>query len=640
MCGVVGVWGGRCEPEIVANMANALIHRGPDDSGVWWDSLNSLSLAHRRLSVLDISTAGAQPMVSACGQYALIFNGEIYNHLEIRSKLESQLGLISWHGHSDTETLLIALSCWGVEKCLSDLSGMFAFAFWDKSKKTLYLARDRLGEKPLYYGHAGDSFIFGSQLKSFHEHPSFNSEVSRDSLNQYLRFNYVPSPLSIYKGTFKLPPAHFLVITNDGQNVSDPICYWRINGQVRERYSDLNDSLQSHVDELENVLSDAIRKQMIADVPLGVFLSGGYDSTMITALMQRYSTQPINSFSIGFDASKFNEAHHAKAVACHLGTNHTELYMTSQDAMSVVPLLSDIYDEPFADASQIPTFLLSQLARQNVTVSLSGDGGDELFCGYTRYAKGYEVWNNFRRLPSSVRGSISSLMKFSSSGLDYLQRALPDQMRMPLLGERLQKLSGALAYDDLISYYESLVSCNKYSEQLLVGPASKWSMLSKYEDVHLPNQQEQMMFWDMMTYLPDDILTKVDRASMAVSLEVRAPFLDHKLVEFAWMLPMDLKYRDGQGKWLLKQLLYKYVPRKIMERPKRGFSVPLKDWLRGSLRDWAESLIDESLLKQGGYLNPYPIRKMWAEHLNGRKDWHNQLWNILMFQAWLVGQKH
>ncbi len=622
-------------PAVLSRMGDAIRHRGPDDAGIWTDTGPGIGIVHRRLSILDLSPAGAQPMTSPCGRYVLAFNGEIYNHQELRLELDFDGGGFSWRGHSDTETLLAGLRHWGTEKCLQKLVGMFAFALWDKAEKTLCLARDRMGEKPLYYGRSGDAFLFGSELKALSAHPAWRGEVDRDAIASLLRYNYIPAPWSIYQDIFKLEPAHFVVIKDGGCAIGDPCCYWNLH-QIAQ--NGLGSSLQSSevlTNELEDLLRDAVQRQMAADVPLGAFLSGGIDSTTIAALMQAQSDRPVKTFTIGFHEAGFDEAIHAKKVAAHLGTDHTELYVTPQDAMAVIPKLSTIYDEPFSDVSQIPTYLVSQLARRHVTVSLSGDGGDELFCGYNRYVSGYSVWNKLKGMPQPMRHILAGLLERAPGrALDRVQSMLPKRFQVSSLADRLPKLADALAYQDGFSYYRALVSHAKNPASIVLGAHEPASLLAKFQQPNLSGLQEQMMFWDMLTYLPDDILTKVDRASMAVSLEARVPLLDYRVVEFAWRVPTAFKYRDGQGKWLLRQVLYRYVPKELMERPKMGFGVPLEHWLRGPLRDWAESLLAEARIREEGYFDPAPIRQMWREHLSGRRNWQYHLWDVLMFQSW------
>ncbi len=637
MCGIVGFWGVAPEPAIAERMACRIETRGPDDAGIWTDDSAGLAVAHRRLSILDLSPAGHQPMHSPCGRYVLVYNGEIYNHQDLRSDLEREGGAFDWRGHSDTETLLAALRHWGVQGALERVNGMFAFALWDTSGRTLFLARDRMGEKPLYYGCSGDTFLFGSELKALVDHPDWQGQVDRDALALYMRHNYVPAPWSIYRGIAKLPPAHFVVIREAGRDVGDPICYWDLGRAAEQGVSASGGAPEVLTDELDALLRDAVGRRMVADVPLGAFLSGGYDSTTVAALMQAQSHRPVKTFSIGFHEEGYNEAKHAKAVAGHLGTEHTELYVTPEEAMAVIPKLPTIYDEPFSDSSQIPTFLVSQLARQHVTVSLSGDGGDELFCGYNRYVMGYQAWSKLRLLPRPLRGILAGVLnRAPGHALDTIQRQLPRRFQVSNLADRLPKLAEVLAYRDGQSFYRSLVSHAKAPDELVLGSNEPDTILSRPDRLPaLPELRERMMYLDMLTYLPDDILTKVDRASMAVSLEARVPLLDHRVVEFAWRVPTAYKYRDGKGKWLLRQVLYRYVPQELMDRPKMGFGVPIEHWLRGPLREWAEELLDKKRLREEGFFDPAPIRRMWQEHVSGKRRWHYYLWDVLMFQAWL-----
>jgi len=638
MCGVAGFWGGgRVESGVAQQMALRIESRGPDDAGVWIDEAAGLSVAHRRLSILDLSPAGHQPMESPCGRYVLVYNGEIYNHQDLRNELEEEGEAFDWRGHSDTETLLVALRNWGLQGALERVNGMFAFAVWDSVERRLFLARDRMGEKPLYYGRSGDTFLFGSELKALSAHPDWQGEVDRDALALYMRHNYVPAPWSIYKGIAKLPPAHYVVIGENGRSIGKPQCYWDL-GQVAENgVAEASGEPEALTDKLNALLRDAVSRRMAADVPLGAFLSGGYDSTTVAAIMHAQSERPVKTFSIGFHEEGYNEAKHAKTVAEHLGTDHTELYVTPEEAMAVIPKLPSIYDEPFSDSSQIPTFLVSQLARQHVTVSLSGDGGDELFCGYNRYVMGYQVWNKLRLLPRPVRGFLAGMLhRAPGHSLDALQKALPRRFRVPKLADRLPKLAEVLAHQDGQAFYRSLVSHAKSPDELVLGANEPDTVLNRPDCLpNLPGLREQMMYLDSMTYLPDDILTKVDRASMAVSLEARVPLLDHRVVEFAWRVPTEFKYRNGQGKWLLRQVLYRYVPQELMDRPKMGFGVPIEHWLRGPLREWAEELLDERRLREEGFFDPAPIRRMWQEHVSGQRRWHYYLWDVLIFQAWL-----
>ena len=642
MCGIVGYWDKRgADALIVERMAMRIQHRGPDDTGIWLNEEGDLALAHRRLSIIDLTPAGHQPMISPCGRFTLVYNGEIYNHQNLRDELEYEGGHFDWRGHSDTETLLAALRHWGVEGALQRLNGMFAFALWDKAERTLFLARDRMGEKPLYYGRSGGSFLFGSELKSLVAHPHWKGDIDRNALTLYMRHSYVPTPWSIYQGISKLPPAHFVVVQEAGQVVSEPQCYWNL-GQIAESgTADAEGSPEELIDELDGLLRGAVLSRMTSDVPLGAFLSGGFDSTMVAALMQAQSSRPVKTFTIGFHEKGYNEAEHAKAVARHLGTDHTELYVTPEETMAVIPRLPAIWDEPFSDSSQIPTLLVSELARKHVTVSLSGDGGDELFCGYGRYKQGNQIWQFLRLLPVPLRQLIGSLMQvFPGAPLEYLFSFLPKRFQVPHLADRLPKLAEMMKVKSGEAYYHRLISHWKEPGRLVLGAIEPQTLFNRPEQhPQLADFREKMMYLDSMTYLPDDILTKVDRASMAVSLEARVPLLDHRIVEFAWRVPMSLKYRDGKGKWLLREVLYRYVPRDLMERPKMGFGVPIDEWLRGPLREWAEELLDEKRLREEGFFDPAPIRKMWDEHVSGKRRWHYYLWDVLMFQAWLESTK-
>lgn len=625
---------------IAERMAQRIQNRGPDDAGVWADSDVGLALAHRRLSIIDLSPAGHQPMHSPCGRYVLVYNGEIYNHFELRADLETLGVAFDWCGHSDTETLLAAVCHWGVQETLERLNGMFAFALWDASERTLFLARDRMGEKPLYYGRNGNAFLFGSELKALAAHPDWRGEIDRDALALYMRHNYVPTPWSIYQDIAKLPPAHFVAIREGGRNVGKPVCYWDL-GKIAEHGAAENTvGPRALTDELDRLLRDAVRRRMAADVPLGAFLSGGYDSTTVAALMQAQSDRPIKTFTIGFHEEGYNEALHAKAVADYLGTEHTELYVTPEEAMAIVPKLPTIYDEPFSDSSQIPTFLVSQLARQHVTVSLSGDGGDELFYGYGRYFKADSIWRTLGHVPAPLRRGMATLLAhLPARGLEKGMALLPRRLRIDHFADRLPKLAEMLKYPDSQSFYRHFVSHAHKPDDLVLDAKEPDTILNRPDWIpSLPGLRERMMYLDAMTYLPDDILTKVDRASMAVSLEARVPLLDHELVEFAWRVPTDYKYRNGQGKWLLRQVLYRYVPKALLDRPKMGFGVPIEHWLRGPLREWAEELLDEKRLREEGFFNPAPIRKMWEEHVSGKRRWHYYLWDVLMFQAWLEHQ--
>ncbi len=640
MCGLAGVYA-RTPPseDSLRRMGRAIAHRGPDDSGVWLDPEAAMGLVHQRLSIVDLSPAGHQPMASPCGRYVIAFNGEIYNHSELRQTLAHS----SWRGHSDTETLLVAIATWGVEATLKQCIGMFAFALWDRKANTLTLARDRLGEKPLYYGWQGETFLFGSELKALKAHPAFRAEIDRNALTLFLRHNTIPAPYSIYKGIHKLLPGTFLQL-HAGQKDSRPVAYWSAQSTAEEGQRNLfRGSDAEAVAELERLLGHAVGGQMVADVPLGAFLSGGIDSSTVVALMQAQSARPVKTFTIGFNEAGYNEAEHAHVVARHLGTEHTELYVTPKDAMDVIPSLAAIYDEPFADSSQIPTCLVSRLARSHVTVSLSGDGGDELFGGYNRYFWARDLWRKLGWMPRPLRAALAGVLTTVppaswNTAFQKLEQWLPARLRYANPGDKLHKAAEILAVRSPEEIYLGLVSHWKNPAQLVPGSHEPPTLLT--DPAHradLPDFEHRMMYLDTVTYLPDDILTKVDRAAMSVSLETRVPLLDHRVVEFAWTLPLAMKIRHGQGKWLLRQVLYRHVPQAVMERPKMGFGVPIDHWLRGPLKAWADALIEPGRLTREGFFDPMPIQRKWAEHQSGSRNWSYYLWDVLMFQQWLEG---
>jgi asparagine synthase (glutamine-hydrolysing) len=640
MCGIAGYFsvgdGDERATETLRAMAAALVHRGPDDFGLWSDSAGVVGLAHRRLSILDLSPAGHQPMRSHNQRYVVAFNGEIYNFLEVRKELEMAGAAPPWRGHSDTEVMLASFEHWGVRQSLDRFVGMFAIALWDQVDRSLYLVRDRLGEKPLYYGWMGNVLLFGSELKALRRHPAWRAEINREALALFLRYSYIPAPHSIYQGIAKIIPGTYLRF-DFGRREPRANNYWEPKRIAEEgQHYPLDGRPVVLTDHLERLLRNAVAQQMVADVPLGAFLSGGIDSSAIVALMQSQTSRPVKTFTIGFNESAYDEARHAKAVASHLGTDHTELFITGQEALATIPLLPTVYDEPFADPSQIPTFLVSKLARSHVTVCLSGDGGDELFGGYNRYLWGASIWRTIRWIPQPARKLVaSSLTSLSPAALDSMLGALG--MKQRSMGDKVHKLA-------------KILDAGR-AEDLYLGLLSHWAnpgavVLDVQEPPTLPAMPElwpsfaqfptHMMYIDALTYLPDDILVKVDRAAMAVGLESRVPFLDHRIVEFAWRLPPYMKIRGQQGKWLLRQVLYRHVPKGLIERPKMGFGVPIGAWLRGPLRQWAEALLSETKLQHEGFFRSTEISRKWREHQEGSRNWQHPLWNVLMFQAWLA----
>ena len=645
MCGIAGFIHRRTADlqGAAAAMAGALVHRGPDDVGICIQGDIGLGLAHRRLAIVDVSAAGHQPMRSRSGRYEIVFNGEIYNHVQLRKELALATDPYTWRGHSDTETLLAAIEVWGLQPALRRCVGMFALALWDRQRRMLALARDRLGEKPLYYGRTGEAFLFGSELKALQAHPAFRGEVDRNCIALYLRYCYVPEPYSIFRGILRLRPGSILDVDEHGR-FGEPVEYWSATQIVQEGQSHhFSGDDRTAIDTLDGVLSEAVGYQMLADVPLGAFLSGGIDSSLIVALMQKQSQRKVRTFTIGFTEPAYDESRYASAVARHIGTEHTELIVTPAAARDVIPRLSSIYDEPFADSSQIPTFLVSQLARKHVTVALSGDGGDELFGGYNRYAWAKRVWGAMR-LQRPVRRLTSRAIRALSPQdwsrvFGYARPLLPGRWRATHMGDRLHKFA------DLIDcsrseLYRTLVSHWTAPQQVVLGATEpRIPLLDLMENSGDLGFVESMMFWDLMTYLPNDILVKVDRAAMAVSLETRVPLLDHRVVEFAWSLPLHMRVRGGEGKWLLKQLLARYVPPVLTNRPKTGFGIPIDSWLRGPLREWAEDLLDESRLLREGVFDPAPIREKWRAHIEGGRNWAYWLWDILMFQDWSQQQQ-
>jgi asparagine synthase (glutamine-hydrolysing) len=634
-------------------MVGSLWHRGPDDGGIWSDDRVAIVLGHRRLSILELSPAGHQPMESACGRFVIVFNGEIYNHLELRKQLENELPPVAarqtnaWRGHSDTETLLRAIARWGVITALEKLVGMFAFVVWDRESRTLTLARDRLGEKPLYYGWQGSVFLFASELKALKAYPNFRGEIDRSSIALLLRQSYIPAPYTIYRGVRKLRAGSYAQVVVDGKGCHEPQVqsYWSLSATVEQARKDGFSGNETDARaQLEQRLLEAVRGQMMADVPLGAMLSGGVDSSVVVALMQAQSTQPVRTFTIGFNEEAYDEAAHAKAVARHLGTDHTELYVTPHQALEVIPQLPRIYDEPFSDPSQIPTYLVAQLARKKLTVALTGDAGDELFGGYTRYLLAERWWNRIKYLPRALRAALASnVLSVPHSRWNgfagTFAGVMPKRCRNWDFGDKLHKLAALLNSTSPETSYQMFLYHWRHPEEVVLHSGEPTISPTDFPAVLTSGEtMERRMYLDMASYLPDDILVKVDRAAMAVGLETRVPFLDHRVVKLAWQLPLSMKVRGGTGKWILRQVLAQYVPQRLIDRPKMGFGVPIDSWLRGPLRNWAEALLDESRLKSEGYFNPIPIRQKWEEHVSSRRNWQYHLWNVLMFQAWLESE--
>ena len=624
MCGLAGFLrpGGLVagDAELAERLADTLVHRGPDDSGTWLDKAAGVALAHRRLAVIDLSPAGHQPMLSASGRFVLAFNGEIYNHVDMRADLHRAVPTIHWRGHSDTETLLAGIERWGLDECLQKVVGMFAFALWDREDRTLVLARDRIGEKPMYYGWQGDTFLFGSELKALRAHPAFRAELDTGAIAGYLRRGYVACPMSVYTGIHKLTPGSYLVVPLASRDRDPQIkSYWSLGDVIEKaRANPFQGDYGECCDELERHLTQSVAAQSIADVPLGAFLSGGIDSTAVVAMMQSQSTIPVRTFTIGFFEDGFSEAPHAKRIAEQLGTDHTEFQVTPDDALDVIPRLSELFDEPFGDSSAVPTFLVSRLAREHVTVSLSGDGGDELFGGYTRYQRTNKVWKLSKWVPSAVGRLLGSL---------------PMADGVSVTGKRTMRLARYLsASTGEQCYAAQLQQCFGGAADLAEDPLT----VPQPPGLTKASLIERMMYIDSVTYLPDDILVKVDRASMAVSLETRVPMLDHRLVEFAWRVPLRFKVQREEGKWLLKRLVERHVPSALVSRPKMGFGLPLAQWLRGSLRDWAEDLLSEHRLNQHGVLDAEFVRQRWSSFVKGSGSDTDDLWLLLALQGWLA----
>ena len=646
MCGLTGFWtkrdGGNLA-QSVRKMTDAIRYRGPDDQGHWLDEERGLALSHRRLSIIDLSPEGHQPMCSASGRYTLVYNGEVYNFEEMRAELERE-GCAGWRGHSDTEVMLAAFEVWGVEAAVGRFVGMFAFALWDRAEDALYLVRDRLGIKPLYYGWNGATFLFGSELHALKQHPDFEGRLNQRALGTYLRYGYVPSPESIFEGIYKLPPGALIKLRHPLER-PEPQVYWSAYevAQAGLRCPFEGDAADA-ADALHGVLSEAVGCRMVADVPLGAFLSGGIDSSTVVALMQARSARPVKTFTVGFHEEGFNEAHHAKAVAEHLGTDHTELYVTAEDALAVVPKLPRLYDEPYADESQIPTFLISELARKQVTVSLSGDGGDELFAGYTSYQQDEARWRTLARVPYALRAPAAQVLAKTAETpqrhLDSLGKALPGALQQYANAERLERMADYLRLESQRELHNKRLTRLDAHQMLLSAAADETYRADRPNWTAFPEHVQSLMYWDMTTFMPDDILVKLDRASMGVSLEARVPILDHRVAELAWRFPLAMNFRGGKGKRLLREVLYRYVPESLVERPKKGFSVPVGRWMRGPLRDWAEDLLSEERLEREGLLEVGRVRRQWEDFLAGNfAQGQSPIWTTLMLQAWLEEQR-
>lgn len=649
MCGIAGFLRSEGLPAeesraVLRRMAGALAHRGPDDEGFWCDAAAGVALCHRRLSIVDLSPLGHQPMSSESGRFTITFNGEIYNHEELRAELRARGH--TFRGSSDTEVLLAALDQWDLATVLRRCRGMFGFGLWDEAEQALVLARDRFGEKPLFYGEFGGTIVFGSELKALRQHPAWRADIDRGALAMFLRHGYIPAPHSIYRQVRKLPPGHFLRVCRGTRGYSlDLQSYWQptlIAGHAQaERGSRRPDDARvtESIESVHEALQEAIRLQMVADVPVGAFLSGGIDSSLVVALMQQTSSAAVRTFSIGFAEQQFNEAPFARQVARHLGTDHCELTVTPSDALAVVPRLASVYDEPFADSSQIPTMLLCQLARRDVTVSLSGDGGDELFGGYGRYLEARARWSRIRRVPGPLRRSLTGAVRAMPPGLLRMMAAplgsAAGLQRGAALAEKLKHRAehwNCRTFDD---YYRALTSYWSSPGELGLGALEPPPRIAEPPHTDCVDETAWMMYVDTCIYMPDDVLVKLDRAAMAIALETRVPLLDPQVAEAAWRIPTAVHLRDGRGKWVLRQLLERYVPRELTDRPKMGFGVPIGRWLRGELKEWAGDLLSTARLRREGYLDPEVVEERWRQHVDGRADWGTQLWIVLMFQSWL-----
>lgn len=636
MCGLTGFWDPKKRGDtssfehIVSKMADEIFFRGPDAKGIWIDQSQGLAFAHLRLSILDLSATGHQPMSSPSGRYIIIYNGEVYNSPLLRKELQT-LG-INFRGSSDTEVMLAAFEMWGIELSLSKFIGMFAFALWDQITHKLYLVRDRLGVKPLYYGVQENLLFFGSQPRSFIPHPFWQGQINRNALTEYFLYNYIPGTQSIYQNIEKVPPGHFISVDSSLNMTTH--CYWNLRDQYHlHKNSSPNLSETEYIEQLEYLLRDSIKMRMLSDVPLGAFLSGGIDSSLVVALMQKQSSLPIKTFTIGFKENSFNEAPYAKKISEYLGCDHFEQYLTEKEALDIIPKIPEFYDEPFADSSQIPTYLVSSIARPFVTVSLSGDGGDEFFAGYTRYILGQKIKNIIKFLPIPLRLSFMHVLKFLS--VPQMETLLSSVTSHTHLSDKIQKLSQILSSRTSQEIYHHLLTLwPTENVTAMTGIVPSYFTEFQKEFSGLKNYTESMQLMDACMYLPDDILTKVDRASMAHSLEAREPLLDHRLIEFSFSLPFNMKLRAGQGKWIFRKILEKHIPKALFERPKQGFGIPIERWLRTDLKDWADDLLSSNSLKKSGLHDTRPINKRWEEHRAGKRNWHYSLWGVLMYQAW------
>jgi asparagine synthase (glutamine-hydrolysing) len=646
MCGIAGFYSKNLNinyKTILTEMGLSLNKRGPDDSGIWFESSKGIGLSHRRLSILDLTISGHQPMLSIDKRFIIIFNGEIYNHNEIRNTINVEYSYKNWRSTSDTETILVALEYYGVDKTISMLIGMFAIAIWDNVNDQLIICRDRVGEKPLYYGWQNNSFLFASELKAFQKHPDFNKIIDKNALALFFKYNYVPYPFSIYEGIKKLQPGTILKL-DIKTNKFDIKKYWNFEEVVFNNSTSFKDGNNKfdYTSHLKNILIESVKSQMQSDVPLGAFLSGGIDSTLIVAIMQSISNVPIKTFTIGYEDINYNEANHAKRIANFLNTDHTEYILKPDEAIKIIPLLSKIYDEPFSDASQIPTFIVSRLAKTKVTVSLSGDGGDELFAGYNRYFMTNKLWPKLQLIPLVIRKYVSlTILLISPNKWNFIKKILfflPKKIKnIKNLGDKIHKIANLLTASSQIQLYDKFISHWSLEDHVVIGNTN--FEIEKYEQFNKLSDIERMMAIDTLTYLPDDILVKVDRAAMYNSLETRVPFLDRRIIEYAWKIPLKIKLNKNSSKDILKKILYNYVPKNLIDRPKMGFGVPIDNWLRGPLKNWAEDLLNEDEIRNDGLLNYAIIKKKWDEHICGKRNWQYHIWDVLMFQTWYRQQK-